>query len=465
MATTKIWPVRDSLKRLVNYAGNPEKTEYQDLQQVLHYTENGEKTVSEDERLYFVSGIGCEPKMAYEQMTAVKQHFGKTMGNVAYHGYQSFKPGEITPEQCHEIGVKLAKKLWGDRYQVLVATHLDKHHLHNHFLINSVSFVNGKKFNDDMRCYYRMREASDALCREYELSVIRNPKGKTPRSLYFAEKKGEPTKFNLMREAIDTALKITSNRQDFKQALRNMGYILNDDPNRKYATLRRTGSEKAVRLFRLGEEYDFPKISERLRESYIHYGSRLYNQYQRHAVSTIFPTKEYKFRGSLASAKKVGGLRGLYFHYCYLLGILPKGSGHRPLSPEMREDWRHLEEISRQTQMICREKLETVDDVQNFISSKTGEIQALTAERNKCYNRLRRCENPDAISEIKQERDGLTQQISACRREIKTAQGVIDRSEAMHENQKAELTMQAEKREREKVIQAKARQRERGYER
>ena len=189
MATTKIWPVHDSLKRLVDYAGNPDKTEYQDLQQALHYAENGEKTVSADERFCFITGIGCNVKTAYEEMTAVKRRFGKIGGNVAYHGYESFLPGEVTPEQCHEIGVMLAKKLWGDHYQVLVATHLDKHHLHNHFLINSVSFVNGKKFNDDKRCYYRMREASDALCREYDLSVVKNPKGKTPRSIYLPRKK------------------------------------------------------------------------------------------------------------------------------------------------------------------------------------------------------------------------------------------------------------------------------------
>lgn len=134
---------------------------------------------------------------------------------------KAFAPGEVTPEQCHELGVRLAKKLWGKNFQVLVATHLDRHHLHNHFLINSISCVNGKKFNDDKRCYY----PSDAICREQELSVINNPKGHTPRSIYFAEKKGEPTRFNFMREAIDTALRITSIGKDFKAALRDMGYV------------------------------------------------------------------------------------------------------------------------------------------------------------------------------------------------------------------------------------------------
>lgn len=465
MATTKIWPVHDSLKRLVDYAGNSEKTKYRGLYQALHYAENKEKTVIKDELFYFVTGIGCNAQTAYEEMTAVKRLFGKTGGNVAYHGYQSFSPGEVTPEQCHSIGVRLAKKLWGKSYQVLVATHLDRDHLHNHFLINSVSFVTGKKFNDDMRAYYRMRESSDALCREYELSVIGNPKGKTPRRIYFAEKNGEPTKFNLMREAIDTALKISSNRQDFKQALHDMGYLLNDDSNRKYATMKQVGSEKAVRLFRLGEEYDLPNLIERLHENQYRFGLQLYGYHLRIKAQSFKMAKKYPVRGNIKTLRKIGGLRGLYLHYCYLLGILPKNSQRRPLSPVMREECRKLNEFSRQVRLICREKFNDTADVQRFIDSKNGEIKTLSEVRDKCYNRLRRCEDPAIIDKTKLERNKLTSAIVDCRKEIKTAKGVIDRSETMLANMKAELSMQIKNRELLKVNQNKTRKNERGYER
>lgn len=456
--------MRDSLKRLVEYAGNPEKTEYGDLQQALHYAQNGEKTVSADERFCFVTGIGCWAETAYEEMTAVKRRFGKTDGNVAYHAYQSFKPGEVTPEQCHALGVRLAKQLWGKDFQVLVVTHLDRNHLHNHFLINSVSFINGRKFNDDKRCYYRLRAASDALCREQALSVIQNPKGHTPRSVYFAEKNGEPTRFNLMREAIDTALKITSTAKDFKAALRDMGYVLNDDPRRKYASIRRVGSEKAVRLFRLGETYDLPQIGERLRDNFCRYGSILYWQHQRNELEQFRPPKQYHCKGSLASAGRIGGLRGFYLHYCYLLGILPKNSGRRPLSPQMREECRRMDEISRQTSLLCREGLNTAEDVQHFIDRKSGELDTLKGQRNGCYNRLRRCNDPTQIAEIKQTRDELTKQMGALRGEIKTAQGVLERSEVMHKNRSAELTLRAEHRGRLEAMQAKSKT-EKEYER
>ena len=126
--------------------------------------------------------------------------------SIIHSAYQSFKTGEITPELCHQLGVELAKKMWGSEYQVLVATHLNTGTLHNHFVANSINMWTGKKFNCNEGAYWRFRGLSDELCAEHGLTVIKNPKGKTPRNIYFAEKNGEPTTFNLMREAIDYAI-------------------------------------------------------------------------------------------------------------------------------------------------------------------------------------------------------------------------------------------------------------------
>lgn len=138
MATTKIWPVRDSLKRVVDYASNPEKTSEDDLASVIRYAMNGDKTTSDttagSEKACYVTGVNCSADTALEEMINTQTLFGKTGGNVAYHCYQSFKPGEVTPEQCHQLGVELARRMWGDRYQVLIATHLDRDHLHNHLV-------------------------------------------------------------------------------------------------------------------------------------------------------------------------------------------------------------------------------------------------------------------------------------------------------------------------------------------
>ena len=100
------------------------------------------------ESAQLVTGIHCRPDHAWEDMRAVQERFGKTDGVVALHAYQSFREGEVTPEQCHEIGVALARKVWGKRFQVLVATHMNTDNLHNHFVINSVSYVGPKKLAD-----------------------------------------------------------------------------------------------------------------------------------------------------------------------------------------------------------------------------------------------------------------------------------------------------------------------------
>ncbi len=166
MATTSIWRVRGWLGKVVIYVENPDKTsnpafvaqkdlsdrQVQGLSDVIDYAANSKKTQAADEQSEvlrsFVSGVNCHPNTARDEMIAVKKRFGKEDGTVAYHGYQSFAPGEATPEIAHEIGLNLAQRLWGERYQVLVTTHLDKaNHLHNHFVLNTVSFVDRIKYH------------------------------------------------------------------------------------------------------------------------------------------------------------------------------------------------------------------------------------------------------------------------------------------------------------------------------
>ena len=148
MAVTKIWAVRDSLQRVLDYAANPQKTALagDGLAQALHYAENDAKTrlSAEGEQVLLVTGLHCRAGQAWADMRAVQRRFGKNGGTVALHAYQSFRPGEVTPRQCHDIGVELARRVWGSRFQVLVATHQNTNCLHNHFVINSVSYVDGK---------------------------------------------------------------------------------------------------------------------------------------------------------------------------------------------------------------------------------------------------------------------------------------------------------------------------------
>lgn len=183
MATTSLWAVRGTIRDVVAYVKGPNKTANPDfdLKNVLTYAADDDKT----EKQYYVTGLNCSPHFAFERMTATKERYGKRGGIVGYHGYQSFKLGELTPEECHKIGVLTAQRMWGDRFEVIVATHLKgSSALHNHFVINSVSFKDGKKYRWQKGSYRQLRRVSDELCRQHQLSIIENPmSGKMPRQI------------------------------------------------------------------------------------------------------------------------------------------------------------------------------------------------------------------------------------------------------------------------------------------
>lgn len=178
MATTKIWKVQKRLDHVIDYATNKEKTrnnyseygmdEFDSIRQVMTYATNPDKT----EKQFYTTGINCEVKDSVKQMQLIKMIYGKENGILAFHAYQSFNEGEVTPEIAHEIGVKLANEMWGDRFQVVVSTHLNTEHLHNHFVINSVSFKDGKKYYSNLTNTALLRKTSDEICEEYGLSVL-----------------------------------------------------------------------------------------------------------------------------------------------------------------------------------------------------------------------------------------------------------------------------------------------------
>lgn len=283
MATTSIWRVKGWLGKVVIYVENPDKTDnpafyekrdmsdrqVQGLSDVIDYAVNNEKTQTTDEAAdvvqQFVSGVNCHPGTAREEMLAVKRQFGKEDGTVAYHGYQSFAPGEATPELAHEIGVKLAKQLWGEKYQVIVATHLDKsNHLHNHFVVNTVSFLDGIKYHRTGQDYRQMREASDALCREYGLSVIDQPEpGKSKQyGEWRAEQENRPTWRGMIRAEIDEAIRQSMTERQFFENLRKRGYEIKVGAD---ISVRPPGKPRFVRLKRnFGEDYTLENIRRRI---------------------------------------------------------------------------------------------------------------------------------------------------------------------------------------------------------
>lgn len=187
-------------------------------------------------------------------MSATKKRWRKTGGVLGYHFIQSFAPGEVTPEQAHEIGMEFARRMFGERYEVVIGTHLDKAHLHNHIVINSVSFVDGQKYHSSPESYYNeVRGTSDELCRENDLSVI-TPQGKGKHyGEWKAEQDGRPTVRSIIREDIDRIIGEAYTYQTFLLLLQRNGYAIKSGPNRKYTAVRPPGAKRFKQL--AGDSY------------------------------------------------------------------------------------------------------------------------------------------------------------------------------------------------------------------
>ena len=444
MAVTKIWSIKLNINDALKYIANPEKTVNPDLKNALHYAGNEAKTYVGEEKTLYVTGVNCKAESAYDEMFQVQKRFNKVGGNVAYHAYQSFKRGEVTPEVAHKVGVELAEKMWGADYQILVATHFNTGTYHNHFVVNSVNMWTGKKFNCNKGAYYHLRALSDEICKEHGLYVIENPSGKTPRNIYFAEKNKEPTKFNLMREAIDFAITCSGNHNDFRKIMRELGYVVELNPNRTYWTIRSLNSKKNVRMFRLGADYTNQRIMERIRaegNSRFQKGYEFWNE--RKAFRKYQPKKIY-LNGSLKDSRKITGLKAFYYLFATLLGLYPKQNPHKPLSPEMKEAWLKIDRFSEEIHLVHKENLNDLGDVNAFIASVQAEIESTENARQKIYNRLRRCSDPDERSELFSKRDECTERLRQLRKQKKTAIHITEDNSEIKE--KIQIERQAQDR-------------------
>ena len=207
MAVTSIWPIKGRVDKVINYARNPEKThdkeklsELHEIEGVVEYAADEMKT---EKRAYVTCLNLHSEETAAQEFMETKRLMHNEGGRSCYHGYQSFKADEVDADTAHSIGVALARELWGDRFQVVIATHCNTGHYHNHFVINSVSDVDGKKFYNSPADYRRMREVSDRLCREAKISVIEYPADRRANyGEWLAEKNGKPT----MRSRISSTI-------------------------------------------------------------------------------------------------------------------------------------------------------------------------------------------------------------------------------------------------------------------
>jgi len=435
MAVSKLWAVKNNLGKVIDYANNPKKTrnpkyteeQYQALADVLTYAKDEEKT----EQQFFVEGINCNPSTARDQFITVKQNFAQTDGIQAYHGYMSFKEQDITPELAQQVGMEFAKRMWGKRFQVVVTCHLNTHHLHCHFVINSVSFVDGKRLVDNEKRWYYFRHVADEVCKKYGLHFNPNPKFERPTNYYFdkLEKAGMPNRYQLIRDAINHAIEHSKSVAEVGYALRDMGYGYDFNPRRKYWTVKPPGYTKSIRLNRVGDDYTREAILRRLQENRSRVGMHRYTQLTVVSRQYRLPTRGDKIR-------RIGGLYGLYLYYCYRLGKLPR---YRKLNSAQihyyfKEELLKLDELSKQTRLLGKHGIQIDEQLFQYKSSVEDEIKSLTADRTHLRKITRRKIDDVELSQAKEKISQITEKLRSLRKEVKLCEGIAERSGVMKDN-------------------------------
>ena len=413
MAITKIWPVKDNLSRVYRYISNENKTteDISDgLNEVLTYTTQGYKTNEKE----YITGINCSPATAVKQMIHTKKSYGKDDGVLAFHAIQSFKPGELTPEQCHEIGVRLAGLMWGDRFEVVISTHLDRQHLHNHFVVNSVSFMDGKKFDNSRNDYVRFRNFSDDLCNGYNLSVIHSNGKGMHHSEWEAVKEGKPYFRQLIKHDVDVVLSYARNMDQFVEGLQEMGYEVST--SRKYIAVKHPQGQRMRRLKSLLRDgrYDEEHIED-----------RLYNNLILPMVKVQDAVPSYFYKGE---SKKLKGFRALYFKYMYMLGIIHASDApKRYPSAELRRDLIYMDKITEENTFLGKNNLETIEDVTAFKSKLDAEIHDLINDRKKIYGKLKRVKNEELKVQYESDRDDVTSKIAHLKKQLRLCHDIENR--------------------------------------
>ena len=376
MATTSIWKIDSRLDHVIDYTTNIEKTlvygnsaNYQELHNLSEY----DKLNFDTESQLYISSLNCSKETAYEEMMLTKKQYSKTDGILGFHAFQSFKEGEVTPEQAHEIGVKLAQEMWGDRFEVIVSTHFNTKHYHNHFVINSVSFKDGKKYYDNRVNYAKLRELSDSLCQEYGLSVLKEKPCKNSKinyANYYKKYTETDNYYTIAKKDIDRAIAMAYSYTDFENLLKAMDYeIIYRGKN--ILSIRRDPYKKNIRIERsFGTEYSIKRIKERIDEE---------------KTIRIPFIEEYGIKKPKRFVpyhkKKHKGLYSLFIHYCYLLKVFPKKYPRKPLPAYIRVDIKEMDSISKQTELLVKNKIVTDEQFLLFKQEKEKNLDNLLKER------------------------------------------------------------------------------------
>ena len=423
MATTKIWKIDKRLDNVVDYVVNEKKTDsesYYNLHKVVEYAKSSYKT----EKQLYVTAINCSEDNVVQEMIETKKIFDKKNGILGYHAFQSFCEGEVTPEIAHKIGIKLAEELWGDRFQVVVTTHLNTNHIHNHFVLNSVSFIDGKKYYDNNETYALMRQTSDNLCREYGLNVLEEKptKCKIDYTLFYKQYLKKSNYHTQTKQDIDYAITQSNSYREFENLMKAMDYELIYRAGK--LSIRKEPYKKNIRIARAyGDDYEIDRIKARIKTE--------------NAIKVPFPEmrskKVYRSNFKIKNRKKATGIKALYLYYCYLLKIFPKTEKRRKTPVSIKADVQKMERISQEARLLCSKDIKTTKELSVYMNTLQNEISSLEEKRDKLYyqnTKLKKEERQENYNELSL----IAGKIQYLKKEVKMCKEIEERVPKIKEN-------------------------------
>ena len=372
MAITKIWKVSSTMDKSISYIEDESKTKEKEsiqeptLTNLVYYAMNPKKT----EKQVYVTGINCDERNATIEMMDVKRSKGKTGGILVFHAVQSFAEGEVTPQIAHEIGVKLAEEMWGDRFQVVVSTHLNTDNLHNHFIINSVSFKDGKKLYDNLEHLATLRSKSDELCMEYQLSVLKErpvPSG-IDFEKFLIKYNAKNQYYEQIRKDIDNCIGKAVDYTDFLKLLKEVGYEVTERANK--LSVRRVDKKRNIRIERVfGNNYSINKIQERIQmekapvEIHKKYYQKVY-------------TPKRRYRRKVRSS----------FQKRFISKSLEYSIKKHKKRVSNREDIDKLHKVTQNTMFLLSHKIETLEELLHYKDECNNKLEKISNEiRNVQY--------------------------------------------------------------------------------
>ena len=429
MATTAIWKIQKRLDHVISYTTDETKTNnkeygqelYNDLHNAIDYIEESYKT----EKKSYVTCLNCSKETALEEMIITKKQFNKTDGILGYHAYQSFAENEVTPELAHLIGVRLAEEVWGDRFEVIVSTHLNTKHYHNHFVINSVSFKDGKKYYDKRSTYAELRNISDSLCEEYGLVTLKEAKCKKSKIDYSNFQKQYMKRDNyytIAKQDIDRAIQQAKSFKDFERLMKAMNYDVVHRYNR--ISIRRSPYKKNIRIERcFGKEYSIERIKERIELE------------KAPLIPFIgeFSNKKYYAKLDYKKAKPKG-IYALYLHYCYLLQVFPHKHPYIKLPASIRVDINRLDKIIEETKLLVKNNLKTDEQFFLFKDNLEVQINILKDEREKLWYKYKLINDEKKQDEIIERIEQINNELYPLKKQIKLCDGIEERIPSIEKN-------------------------------